>query len=45
MSSIGKHELGEMLKDLGAILDHFKELQALDTANVASMTAATTLST
>jgi aspartyl-tRNA(Asn)/glutamyl-tRNA(Gln) amidotransferase subunit C len=27
----------KLLRDLGNILDHFKELQALDTANVAPM--------
>jgi aspartyl-tRNA(Asn)/glutamyl-tRNA(Gln) amidotransferase subunit C len=33
----------KLLADLGAILDHFKELQALDTANVAPMTGGTDL--
>lgn len=33
----------KLLKDLGAILDHFKELQALDTANVVPMTGGTDL--
>ena len=33
----------KMLKDLGAILDHFKELQAIDTANVPPMTGGTDL--
>jgi len=33
----------KLLKDLGAILDYFKELQALDTANVPPMTGGTDL--
>ena len=33
----------KLLKDLGNILDHFKELQELDTANVAPMTGGTDL--
>jgi aspartyl-tRNA(Asn)/glutamyl-tRNA(Gln) amidotransferase subunit C len=33
----------KLLKDLGNILDHFKELQALDTANVPPMTGGTDL--
>lgn len=31
----------KLLKDLGAILDYFKELQELDTANVPPMTGGT----
>jgi len=37
------NEEAKLIKDLGAILDHFKELQALDTANVAPMTGGTDL--
>lgn len=33
----------KLLADLGNILDHFKELQALDTSNVAPMTGGTDL--
>jgi aspartyl-tRNA(Asn)/glutamyl-tRNA(Gln) amidotransferase subunit C len=33
----------KLLKDLGAILDYFKELQELDTTNVAPMTGGTDL--
>ena len=33
----------KLLKDLGNILDHFKELQALDTTNVTPMTGGTDL--
>ncbi len=33
----------KLLKDLGNILDHFKELQELDTTNVAPMTGGTDL--
>lgn len=33
----------KLLKDLGNILDHFKELQELDTSNVAPMTGGTDL--
>ncbi|HUC02112.1 MAG TPA: Asp-tRNA(Asn)/Glu-tRNA(Gln) amidotransferase subunit GatC [Candidatus Paceibacterota bacterium] len=33
----------KLLKDLGNILDHFKELQALDTANVPPMAGGTDL--
>ncbi len=33
----------KLLKDLGNILDHFKELQELDTANVQPMTGGTDL--
>ena len=33
----------KLLKDLGNILDHFKELQQVDTANVAPMTGGTDL--
>jgi len=33
----------KLLRDLGGILDHFKELQTLDTANVAPMTGGTDL--
>jgi aspartyl-tRNA(Asn)/glutamyl-tRNA(Gln) amidotransferase subunit C len=33
----------KLLKDLGNILDHFKELQELDTKNVAPMTGGTDL--
>lgn len=33
----------KLLKDLGNILDHFKELQALDTTNVVPMTGGTEL--
>lgn len=33
----------KLLKDLGNILDHFKELQGLDTANVPPMTGGTDL--
>ena len=36
-------EEDKLLADLGAILDHFKELQALDTANVPPMTGGTDL--
>ncbi len=40
---IGQGEEEKLLKDLGNILDHFKELQALDTADVAPMTGGTDL--
>lgn len=33
----------KLLKDLGNILDHFKELQELDTSNVPPMTGGTDL--
>lgn len=33
----------KLLADLGAILDHFRELQALDTADVPPMTGGTDL--
>lgn len=33
----------KLLKDLGNILDHFKELQAVDTANIAPMMGGTDL--
>jgi aspartyl-tRNA(Asn)/glutamyl-tRNA(Gln) amidotransferase subunit C len=33
----------KLLSDLGNILEHFKELQALDTTNVAPMTGGTDL--
>lgn len=33
----------KLLKDLGNILEHFKELQALDTANIPSMAGGTDL--
>ena len=33
----------KLLRDLGNILDHFKELQALDTSNVLPMTGGTDL--
>ncbi len=33
----------KLQKDLGAILDHFKELENLDTSKVAPMTGGTTL--
>ena len=36
-------EEDKLIKDLGNILDHFKELQELDTANVAPMTGGTDL--
>jgi aspartyl-tRNA(Asn)/glutamyl-tRNA(Gln) amidotransferase subunit C len=36
-------EEDKLLKDLGNILDHFKELQELDTANVPPMTGGTDL--
>jgi aspartyl-tRNA(Asn)/glutamyl-tRNA(Gln) amidotransferase subunit C len=36
-------EEDKLIADLGAILDHFKELQALDTANVPPMTGGTDL--
>ena len=36
-------EEGKLIADLGAILDHFRELQALDTANVPPMTGGTDL--
>ena len=36
-------EEDKLLKDLGNILDYFKELQALDTTNVAPMTGGTDL--
>jgi len=35
----------KLLKDLGAILDYFKELQELDTENVEPMTGGTELKT
>jgi aspartyl-tRNA(Asn)/glutamyl-tRNA(Gln) amidotransferase subunit C len=36
-------EEDKLIKDLGNILDHFKELQGLDTSNVAPMTGGTDL--
>jgi aspartyl-tRNA(Asn)/glutamyl-tRNA(Gln) amidotransferase subunit C len=33
----------KLIKDLGNILDHFKELQELDTSNIAPMTGGTDL--
>jgi aspartyl-tRNA(Asn)/glutamyl-tRNA(Gln) amidotransferase subunit C len=36
-------EEDKLIADLGAILDHFKELQALDTSAVAPMTGGTDL--
>jgi aspartyl-tRNA(Asn)/glutamyl-tRNA(Gln) amidotransferase subunit C len=40
---IDPKEADKLIADLGAILDHFKELQALDTSNVAPMTGGTDL--
>ncbi|HEY5221317.1 MAG TPA: Asp-tRNA(Asn)/Glu-tRNA(Gln) amidotransferase subunit GatC [Candidatus Paceibacterota bacterium] len=40
---IDPKEADKLITDLDAILDHFKELQALDTANVAPMTGGTDL--
>ena len=40
---LNPNEEEKLLKDLGAILDHFKELQELDTANVKPMTGGTDL--
>jgi aspartyl-tRNA(Asn)/glutamyl-tRNA(Gln) amidotransferase subunit C len=40
---IDPKETDKLIADLGAILDHFKELQALDTANVPPMTGGTDL--
>ena len=40
---IDPKEADKLIADLGAILDHFKELQALDTANVPPMTGGTDL--
>jgi aspartyl-tRNA(Asn)/glutamyl-tRNA(Gln) amidotransferase subunit C len=37
------HEEETLLKDLGNILDHFKELETLDTSTVAPMTGGTDL--
>ena len=37
------HEEAKLLKDLGAILDYFKQLQELDTADVPPMTGGTDL--
>jgi len=36
-------EEDKLIKDLGNILDHFKELQELDTSNAAPMTGGTDL--
>ncbi|MGC9598799.1 MAG: Asp-tRNA(Asn)/Glu-tRNA(Gln) amidotransferase subunit GatC [Minisyncoccia bacterium] len=41
--SLDPREEEKLLKDLGRILDYFKELQELDTANVAPMTGGTDL--
>jgi aspartyl-tRNA(Asn)/glutamyl-tRNA(Gln) amidotransferase subunit C len=40
---IDQKEADKLISDLGAILDHFKELQALDTSNVSPMTGGTDL--
>ena len=40
---IDPKEADKLVTDLGAILDHFKELQELDTANVPPMTGGTDL--
>jgi aspartyl-tRNA(Asn)/glutamyl-tRNA(Gln) amidotransferase subunit C len=40
---IDPKEADKLISDLGAILDHFKELQALNTANVVPMTGGTDL--
>lgn len=40
---IDPKEADKLIADLSAILDHFKELQALDTSNVAPMTGGTDL--
>lgn len=40
---IDPKEADKLINDLGAILDHFKELQALDTSNVPPMTGGTDL--
>ena len=40
---IDPKEADKLITDLGAILDHFKELQALDTSNVPPMTGGTDL--
>ncbi|HVN26313.1 MAG TPA: Asp-tRNA(Asn)/Glu-tRNA(Gln) amidotransferase subunit GatC [Candidatus Paceibacterota bacterium] len=42
--SLTPHEEEKFVKDLGAILDHFKELQSLDTAKVEPMSGGTDLS-
>ena len=41
--ALNPKEEGKLLKDLGAILDYFKELQELDTSNVPPMTGGTDL--
>ena len=41
--SLDPREEEKLLKDLGRILDYFKELQELDTANVPPMTGGTDL--
>ena len=41
--SLDPAEEEKLLKDLGAILDHFKELQALDTSAIPPMTGGTDL--
>jgi aspartyl-tRNA(Asn)/glutamyl-tRNA(Gln) amidotransferase subunit C len=40
---IDPKEADKLISDLGAILDHFKELQALDTSDVPPMTGGTDL--
>jgi aspartyl-tRNA(Asn)/glutamyl-tRNA(Gln) amidotransferase subunit C len=40
---LGPGEEEKLIKDLGNILDHFKELQALDTSAVVPMTGGTEL--
>jgi aspartyl-tRNA(Asn)/glutamyl-tRNA(Gln) amidotransferase subunit C len=40
---IDPKEADKLISDLGAILDHFTELQALDTASVPPMTGGTDL--
>jgi len=41
--SLDPKEEEKLIKDLGSILDHFKELESLDTANVIPMTGGTDL--
>jgi len=41
--ALDPHEEETLLKDLGAILDHFKELQSLDTSAVPPMMGGTDL--
>ncbi len=41
--SLDPKEEEKLLKDLGSILDYFKELQELDTSNVPPMTGGTDL--